>query len=92
MSVGAFTLATAPLLPWTASALLAAVCALVLGFGLLRRAPGLAWRAIAFAILLAALVNPSVVEEQRSPQPDIAIADALARRFIDDHNRDVGLR
>jgi len=73
MSVGAFTLATAPLLPWTAVAALGAVCALVLGFGLLRRAPGLPWRAVAFAILLAALVNPSVVEEQRLPQRDIAI-------------------
>jgi hypothetical protein len=73
MSVGAFTLATAPLLSWTAIALLGAVSALVLGLGLLRRAPGLPWRAIALAILLAALVNPSVVEEQRSPQRDIAI-------------------
>jgi len=73
MSVGAFTLATAPLLPWTAVAALGAVCALVLGFGLLRHAPGLPWRAVAFAILLAALVNPSVVEEQRLPQRDIAI-------------------
>jgi len=74
MSVGAFTLATAPLLSWTAIALLGAVAALVLGLGLLRRARGLPWRAIALAILLAALVNPSVVEEQRSPQRDIAIA------------------
>ena len=73
MSGGAFTLATAPLLPWTAIALLGAACALVLGFGLLRRAPGLPWRAIALAILLVALVNPSLVEEQRAPQHDIAI-------------------
>jgi len=89
MSVGAFTLATAPLLPWTAIALLAAVCALVLGFGLLRRAPGLVWRAIAFAILLAALVNPSVVEEQRSPQPDIAIVvvDESPSQRIGDRQR-----
>jgi hypothetical protein len=73
MSVGAFTLATAPLLSWVAIGLLTAVSALVLGFGLLRRARGLPWRAIAFAILLAALVNPSVVQEERSPQRDIAI-------------------
>jgi hypothetical protein len=73
MNVGAFTLATAPLLSWVAIGLLAAVSALVLGFGLLRRARGLPWRAIAFAILLAALVNPSVVQEERSPQRDIAI-------------------
>jgi hypothetical protein len=60
-------------LPWPAIALLGAVCALCLGFGLLRRARGLSWRAIALAVLLAALVNPSLVEEQRSPQRDTAI-------------------
>ena len=89
MSVGAFTLATAPLLPWAAIALLAAVSALVLGFGLLRRARGLPWRAIAFAILLAALVNPSVVEEQRSPQRDIAIVvvDESPSQRIGDRQR-----
>src|SRR5713101_6361995 len=73
MSGSAFTLAAAPLLPWAAIALLSAACVLVLGFGILRRARGLPWRAIAFATLLAALVNPSVVEEQRAPQRDIAI-------------------
>jgi hypothetical protein len=73
MSASALTLATAPLLPWTVIALLTAASALVLGFGILRRARGLPWRTIAFAILLAALVNPSVVEEQRAPQRDIAI-------------------
>src|SRR5215467_9226345 len=73
MSVGGFSLATTPLLSWMAIALLGALCALVLGFGLLRRARGLPWRAIALTILLAALVNPSLVEEQRSPQRDVAI-------------------
>jgi hypothetical protein len=73
MSGSAFTLATAPLLPWAVIALLGAACVLILGLGILRRARGLPWRAIAFAILLAALVNPSVVEEQRAPQRDIAI-------------------
>ena len=74
MSGGAFTIAFAPLLPWAAIASLGGACILVLGFGMLRRARGLLWRAIACAILLAALVNPSVVEEQRLPQRDIAIA------------------
>ena len=73
MSSGAFTLASAPLLPWLAIASLGAACLLILGFGILRRARGLLWRSIACAILLAALVNPSVVEEQRAPQRDIAI-------------------
>ena len=86
MSVGTLTLATAPLLPWTAIALLGAASVLALGLGLLRRARGLVWRAIALAILLAALVNPSAVEEQRSPQRDIAIVvvdDSPSQRIGD---------
>ncbi len=74
MSSSGFSLATAPLLPWAGIALLAAACTLVLAFGILRRARGLPWRAVALVILLAALVNPSIIEEQRSPQRDIAIA------------------
>jgi len=89
VSVGAFSLATAPLLPWTAIAVLGALCALILGFGLLRRARGLPWRAIAFAILLAALINPSIVEEQRTPQRDIAIVvvDESPSQRIGDRQR-----
>jgi hypothetical protein len=73
MSGGGFTLAAAPLLPWLLLALLAAAGALCLGFGVLRRAPGLGWRAIAIVVLLAALVNPSLIEEQRAPRRDVAI-------------------
>ena len=73
MSSGAFTLASAPLLPWLAIASLGTACLLILGFGILRRARGLLWRSIACAILLAALVNPSVVEEQRAPQREMAM-------------------
>ena len=89
MSVGDFTLATASLLPWTAVAALGAICAFVLAFGLLRRARGLPWRAVAFAILLAALVNPSIVEEQRLPQRDIAIVivDESPSQRIGDRQR-----
>jgi len=73
VSGNGFTLATAPLLPWLAIALLAGASLICLGLGGLRRARGLLWRALAVAILLAALVNPSLIEEQRSPQRDIAI-------------------
>ena len=73
MSGGGFTLAAAPLLPWLLLALLAIAGALCLGFGILRRAPGLGWRAIAIVVLLAALVNPSLIEEQRAPRRDVAI-------------------
>ncbi len=74
MSDSAFTIAAAPLLPWLAIAALGGACCA----GARRSAScaaraGRAWRAIALAILLAALVNPSLVEEKRSPQRDIAI-------------------
>jgi hypothetical protein len=73
MTGSAYTLAVAPLLPWPAIAALGVVCVIVLAFGILCRARGLMWRCIAIGILLAALVNPSVVEQQRSPQRDTAI-------------------
>src|SRR5437764_3901756 len=69
----AYTIAAAPLLPWWAIAALAAGALLVLAFGLWRRARGLAWRFAAIAMLLAVLVNPSLVREKRSPLRDVAI-------------------
>jgi hypothetical protein len=85
----AFTLAAAPLLPWSAIIALGALSVLVLGFGIFRRASGLAWRWIAVAILLAALVNPSLIEEKRAPQRDIAIivVDESPSQRIGDRQR-----
>ena len=73
MTSTGYTLAATPLLPWWALALLAAAAILLLGFGLWRHAAGLGWRALALAVLLAALVNPSLIEEQRVPRRDVAI-------------------
>jgi uncharacterized membrane protein len=69
----AYTLATSPLLPWWAIAALAAAAALLLGLGAWRRARGVLWRGVALAMLLATLVNPSLVEEKRSPLRDVAV-------------------
>jgi len=69
----AYTIAAAPLLPWWAIAALAAAALVVLAIGLWRRAGGLAWRFAAIAMLLAVLVNPSLVEEKRSPLRDVAM-------------------
>src|SRR6185437_15737200 len=69
----AYTLATAPLLPWWAIAALAAAALLLLALGIWRRARGILWRGLALAMLLATLVNPSLVEQQRSPLRDVAI-------------------
>jgi hypothetical protein len=73
MSGSAFSLAAAPFLPWPALLALAAAAVLVLALGLLRRARGLPWRAVALAILFAALVNPSLLVEKRLPQRDVVI-------------------
>jgi hypothetical protein len=73
VTTNGFTITFAPLVPWWAPALLAAVAVLLLGLGVWRRAPGLVWRVIAIGVLLAALVNPSLVEEQRVPRRDVAI-------------------
>jgi len=82
-----FAIAAAPLLPWWVLALFAAAGALLVAFGILRRAPGLGWRAIAIAVLLAALVNPSLIEEQRLPRRDVAIV------VVDDSpSQDIGKR
>src|SRR6202521_205030 len=69
----AHTLAPAPLLPWWAIAALAGAAVLVLAVGVWRRARGIVWRGAALAMLLAILVNPSLVEEKRSPLRDVAV-------------------
>jgi hypothetical protein len=89
MTGSAYTIATAPLLSWSMIAALGAACLLVLAIGVVRRARGLLWRMLAVAVLLAALVNPSVVEEQRSPQRDtaIVIVDESPSQRIGDRQR-----
>jgi hypothetical protein len=69
----AYALATAPLVPWWAIAALAGAALLALAPGIWRRARGIAWRGAAAAMLLAILVNPSLVEEKRSPLRDVAV-------------------
>src|SRR6266849_2237046 len=69
----AYALAAAPLLPWWAIAALAALALLVLAPGIWRRARGILWRGVAVAALLLILVNPSLIEEKRSPLRDVAV-------------------
>src|SRR5947208_16812370 len=69
----AYALAAAPLLPWWMIALLGGAAVLMLAPGIWRRAHGIAWRAAAAAMLLAILVNPSLVEEKRTPLRDVAV-------------------
>jgi hypothetical protein len=73
MSLSSFSVAFAPLIPWWLIAALAAAVVLALGFGAFRRARGVPLRGIGFAVLLLILANPSLVEEQRQPQKDVAV-------------------
>src|SRR5579864_2395545 len=70
---GAFSLAAAPLLPWWLIALFAGAALVMLAPGIWRRARGIAWRGAALTMLLAILVNPSLIEEKRSPLRDVAV-------------------
>jgi hypothetical protein len=63
----------APLLPWAAIAALAVPLLLVLAAAFWRRAGGATWRLAVGALLLLALANPSLVNEQRDMLPDIAL-------------------
>ena len=68
-----YSLAWAPLLPWPLIAAAGFAALILLGFGAWRRARGTVWRALALAILLLALADPSLVEELRQPQKDVAL-------------------
>lgn len=73
MSAALTSIAFSPLVPWWAIGALAAAALLPICFGLVRRARGTAWRAGMLVLLLLALANPSLVEEQRRPQQDVAL-------------------
>jgi len=66
-------LALSPLLPWGVLAPLFALTAAGLMLALWRRARGTLWRCVAMAMLAAALLNPSLVHEQRAPIKDVAV-------------------
>ncbi len=70
---GGYSIAVAPLLPWAVIAGFAGLAALILAYGGVRRARGTAWRLLAMAMLALILLDPSIVEEQRAPQKDVAV-------------------
>ena len=79
----------ASLMPWAVLAVLAALALGALGFGLLRSARGVGWRALALAVIFAALANPVLVEEEREALPDIAaiVVDKSPSQAIGDRPR-----
>jgi hypothetical protein len=65
------SIAFSPLLPWTVLAMLAVVSAAFVAMTLLARRRGALLRGLAFALLIAALADPSLVRENRRPLKDI---------------------
>ena len=62
-----------PLLPWWAIGALGVAAALVLLAGILGRAPGSVPRALLAVAILAAVANPTAVQEKRAPIKDVAL-------------------
>jgi hypothetical protein len=62
-----------PALPSWLLAALGVLCLASLALAAWRRAPGTAWRAVAFAVLLGWLAGPRLVEETRQTLPDIGL-------------------
>ncbi len=62
-----------PAFPWWVLLVIALIAAVLLGLAFWRRSGGAAWRLLAVAAALLALANPSLVQEQRTPIPDVAL-------------------
>lgn len=73
LSLDAYTVAASPLLPWPVIGIFGGLILLLTLFGLWRRAHGSLLRLALGAALIAILVNPSVIEQQRRYQKDVAI-------------------
>ncbi|SJZ89664.1 hypothetical protein SAMN02745126_02761 [Enhydrobacter aerosaccus] len=69
----AVSVAFDPLLSWTVLAVLGGIGLLLILMGLRAGARGTIWRLGAIAVVLAALTNPSLVEEKRKPIADVAL-------------------
>jgi len=67
------TIAFAPLVDWPWLLGLVLLALPLFGFALLRRAPAIGWRLLAYAAALLALANPALVREERQPLDDIAV-------------------
>ena len=63
----------APVLPLWLLGVAVVLALLALAPAVWRRARGVVWRAVTFALILLALANPRLVEETRESRPDIAL-------------------
>ena len=69
-----WSISFAPVLPWAAIAVLGILGLVLVGALIAARARGALLRALSLAILLAALANPTIRNEEREPLTDIAVA------------------
>ena len=72
-TTSAVSIAFDPLLPWTVLAALGAIGLLLVALGLRAGARGTIWRLGSLVVVMAALANPSLIEEQRKPIADVAL-------------------
>lgn len=72
-TTSAVSIAFDPLLPWTVLAVLGAVGLVLVLLGLRAGARGTMWRLGSLVVVMAALANPSLIEEQRKPIADVAL-------------------
>src|SRR5579883_1080236 len=78
-----------PLLPLWLIAALAAVALLMVAVAAMRRARGTLWRLAAFALLVAWLAGPRLVQESRENLPDVGllVVDQTASMQVGDRTR-----
>ncbi|WP_119680071.1 hypothetical protein [Indioceanicola profundi] len=67
------SIALDPLVPVWVVLALAAIAAIGIGIAVWRRARGAGWRTLAVSVLVLALLNPSLVQEERQPIKDVAV-------------------
>lgn len=68
-----YDLTLAPLVPLPMLAALGAVAVVLIAVALFRGGQGWLFRSLAMAALIAALLNPLIVREEREPQRDVAV-------------------
>jgi hypothetical protein len=73
ITLGAYSVALNPLLPWPLIAGLVGLYGALVLFAAARRARGTAWRLVAGLLIAAALLDPSLIEQQRAYQKDVAV-------------------
>ena len=80
-----WTLVTDPLLPWWLVAIIAGAMLLLAGYGIWRRRRGAWLRALAMALVVLMLADPSVRIEERERQPTVValVRDASASQDLD---------